>query len=328
MQAQEVTTSQWTHIQKRTADWCPNCGTWGWDFKEQIIADYADQPVLIWSAHYSGGLANPTSQELASNYGGNGQPLFFVDGANILLNSGNSAEKLTLVQQSVELNSGFPAFYGSGADATYDGTTISVNAKAQLFEPSGDSPLHLGLYLMRKATTANQASVGQNAVHKNLVVNHFGDDVFGPQIVASNGAAGSEYTVTAELELPNEDISNYNVVSIIWASINGQYQFANANVHEISLSSSVDNDLLQAAKLSVSQVLQGTVELGIVSDVAAESAQVAIYDMSGNLVTTQAARIAEGNNQLTVSTPDLASGMYIVNLAIGKKNVSERFVVR
>jgi len=328
MQAQEVSTSQWTHVQKRTADWCPMCGTWGWDFKEELIDKYSNESVLVWSAHHSGGLANETSEALASNYGGSGQPLFFVDGANIQLNSGNGAQKLETVQQSVDLNSGFPAFYGSGATATYDGTVISVTAKAELFEASGDSPLHLGLYLMRKETVASQASRADNSIHKNLVVNHFGDEVFGQQIVQNNGQPGEVYEVTAQLELPNEDISNYSLVSIIWSFIDGKYQFANANINEISMVSSTSTDLLQEANVAVTQVSNTGVQLAISSTIATDQAQLAIYDLTGQMVTTTSTGIVQGDNAITVNTPTMTPGMYIVNLAVGKKNISERFVVR
>jgi hypothetical protein len=52
----EVPATQKSLITKRTADWCPLCGGWGWPFFRQLILDNSNKAVLI-AAHYSGALS-------------------------------------------------------------------------------------------------------------------------------------------------------------------------------------------------------------------------------------------------------------------------------
>ena len=34
---QEVSSKNWTLVHERTADWCPFCGTYGWEMKTRIF---------------------------------------------------------------------------------------------------------------------------------------------------------------------------------------------------------------------------------------------------------------------------------------------------
>ena len=45
--SQEVMEVQQTLLTKRTATWCPYCGTWGWGFFEDLIEDNEEKAVLI-----------------------------------------------------------------------------------------------------------------------------------------------------------------------------------------------------------------------------------------------------------------------------------------
>ena len=83
VQSQTVSTKNWTLIHERTASWCPYCGTWGWDMKDRILTEFADEEVIFMAVHHSGDLTNPVAQQFGDNFGGFGQPIFFVDGVNI-----------------------------------------------------------------------------------------------------------------------------------------------------------------------------------------------------------------------------------------------------
>ena len=60
--AQQVAQVQRSIVTKRTADWCPNCGTYGWTYFKDAIEQNGDKAVFI-AAHYSGGLAAPAANE-------------------------------------------------------------------------------------------------------------------------------------------------------------------------------------------------------------------------------------------------------------------------
>jgi len=327
--AQEVSTDQWTHLQKRTATWCPFCGQFGWDFKELMLDTYKDENVLIWNTHLSNSdLGNPTATALVSNYGGSGQPQFFLEGQNLFVSSGNQAAKAEIVAQTVELNSGFPAFYGTSALATYDGNTISVTAKAKFFEGGNTLPVHLGVYLMRKETVAFQSQQGPDAVHKNVVVNHFTDNVFGEVASAAGAVADEEYILEATLELPGEDISNYVVVPIVWGQENGDvdYRFYNADVVDIAMSTDVTENFLADTDISIVNA-GGQVILADINSAGGYNGVVSVVDMTGKVVLTQQENIVSGSNSVSIQLPALPSGMYILNVSNGKQSKSERFIM-
>ena len=327
--AQEISTDQWTHIQKRTATWCPFCGLFGWEFKELMIDTYKDDNVLIWSTHLSSSdLANPTATALVNNYGGSGQPLFFLEGQNLFVSSGNQADKAELVRQTVELNSGFPAFYGTSALATYDGNTISVTAKAKFFEGGNTLPVHLAVYLMRKETVAFQSQQGPNALHRNVVVNHFTDNVFGEVASASGAVAGEEYTLESTLEFPGEDITNYVVVPVVWGEENGDvdYRFYNADVVDIVMSTDVNESFLTDTDVKIMNA-GGDVILADINSNESYDGILSIVDMTGKVVLSEQKGIVSGSNSVSIQLPSLPSGMYILNVSNGKQSKSERFLM-
>ena len=66
--AQVVSTKNWTLIHERTASWCPYCGTWGWDMKEQILNKFANENSVFMAVHYSGDLLNPVAEKFGENF--------------------------------------------------------------------------------------------------------------------------------------------------------------------------------------------------------------------------------------------------------------------
>jgi hypothetical protein len=100
--AQVVSTKNWTLIHERTASWCPYCGTWGWDMKEQILNKFANENSVFMAVHYSGDLLNPVAEKFGENFVGAGQPLFYVDGFNIGVNSGNISTKISETQAEID----------------------------------------------------------------------------------------------------------------------------------------------------------------------------------------------------------------------------------
>ncbi|HMP29618.1 MAG TPA: hypothetical protein PKD85_08450, partial [Saprospiraceae bacterium] len=65
---------------KKTADWCPFCGTYGWSFFRKVKEQSQDLPSIMIAMHYSGGLINTTAVDLNANFSGPGQPVFFDNG--------------------------------------------------------------------------------------------------------------------------------------------------------------------------------------------------------------------------------------------------------
>ena len=252
--------------------------------------------------------------------------MFFVDGGNIGLNSGNGAAKLQEVKNHVEGFSAFPAFYGCAATATYDGTNINVTAKAEFFEASTGTPIYLAVYLLRNETVANQASIGSSAVHKNLVIDHFTDNVFGELLTDQATDAGAEFTIEASIEMPGIDISNYTVVPVIWGELEaGKYSFFNTSKAPISMSTSVSDSYLTEASLKITEVTNVGATAHINASAAMSGVLVSIFDTAGQKVGAITVDLSVGVNTVTVPFSDLSTGMYIMNVSSGKQNVSRQF---
>lgn len=84
---------------KVTATWCPNCGNWGWEYMETMKDMFATGDAVVLGAHFSGDLANPTSEWFADNLNSVGQPKFYVNNERITVSSGNWSTK---VQETVD----------------------------------------------------------------------------------------------------------------------------------------------------------------------------------------------------------------------------------
>jgi len=330
--AQEVSDKQWMHMQKRTADWCSVCGMRGWDFQESLFNEFGDKDVLIWSTHIaSSGLTNPTSLALVNNYGGSGQPVFFRDGANIGLNNNNAAEKIEEIRQLVDFNESFPAFFGCASLASYDGTSINAGSKAKLFVDSEQSVIRMGVYLMKKETVAFQSQQGNNAVHKNLVVDHLTDDTFGPVIVNGDGVAGNEYEINSSIEIgANIDPTEHNVVTVLWSYIpeTDNFQFLNAHVAEISNSVSTKDAIETNTSIAVSASNKFDVVIAIESDEAYPNSTVSIYDTNGKLVADKKLNILKAKTSTSFDLGNNPAGLYILNITAGTETVSKQFYLK
>jgi len=98
-------------ISKRTADWCPNCGNWGWSFKKAMLEEISTEEATILALHHSGGLANPTSIAITEAVGGSGQPRFYLNNQDMGASSGNWNDKLEEVKTDVaNMNMEIPDF--------------------------------------------------------------------------------------------------------------------------------------------------------------------------------------------------------------------------
>lgn len=322
---QELSDKQWVHIQKRTADWCPNCGTWGWAFKQSLLENYVDKPVLIWSAHHSGGLANETSKAVAGFYPAQGQPVFFFNGTNLRVNNTNTGDKLneTIVAADAVLD--WSPFSICGADAFYDGSTITVNAKAKAIDDGGLYPTYLASYLMRKTLVSSQSGQGSEAVHTNLIMDQFTEEAKGKLISDDGFPKDSEFTMEGTVDIENIDLDDYSVVTIIWTDIDGTMTFVNASVNKINLLSDVDEDYLTGSSISVRDLGDNTLALDIESPIDATEAAVTISAINGQQVAYQSTDLVAGRQSVSIRTQDLSSGIYVVTLTANKKSISTQF---
>ena len=71
---------------------------------EGLIDENSDKAVYF-AAHYSGELLNETAKAITDNFGGAGQPIFYLNQTDLFVNSGNVSTKLA--EAKAEVNSRF-----------------------------------------------------------------------------------------------------------------------------------------------------------------------------------------------------------------------------
>jgi len=339
MNAQEISTDQWYLITKKTADWCPLCGQWGWTFKQNMIEDQAGKPTVIWSAHHSGGLKTATSAAIIDNFpSAGGQPVFYVNNDNWGVSNGNISSKRDELNQYLQDLSSFPAFAGVGSSAVFDGTKITNTARvkflADLEADADGGEYWLASYLVDDLLVAFQSQQGDNAQHQNILLHSFnGDNHFGENIVNGSVVADQEFLVEGELDFSGDtDIPNYadgySVVTILWAKVGNSLTPFNLNKQLVSGLSSA-NDLLENVSISAFHLGTGQVDLNVKSDKAMSNVTINLFDINGRVVSTKSnVTINEGTNQVILDAQDLTLGTYIVNIQSELGNKSLKVSVR
>jgi len=319
--AQEISTEQWTMVTKKTADWCPNCGQWGWDFKNNLIADFENQNVVLWAAHHDGGLETPTSKAVIDNMPSNGQPVFYINLDNMSVFNSNRDAKRDEFGIIVESLNGFEAIVGVGSEAIYDsGTqTITNTSRAKFLVDSDAVDYYLASYLVDDQLIASQSGQGNNAMHSNILLHSFnGVDHFGVNVAQSGASADDEYFVDGILDFSGESdvpdyADGYSVVTILWYFVDGNYTPINLNRQPIAELVSTD-DVLHDVSVAAFHLGAGQVRLNITSEVNIDDATISLFDIQGRTLGSTKASIATGDNTIQLNTQDLPLGTYLVNV--------------
>lgn len=327
--AQEISEEQWALITKKTADWCPLCGQFGWTFKNYLLEDYAEEPVIFWMAHYSGDLMTPTAKAITDNLGSSGQPIFFVNNDNMGVGSSNLNAKRDEVAIVVDFLLGQLPFAGVGTTATFDGEKITTTSRAKFLLNLEGGEYWLASYLVDDELIAPQASQGSTAVHENILLHAFsGTDYFGENITSGSVAANEEFTIEGELDFSGEEnipdyADGYSVVTVLWGVAGGKFTPINLNRQPVTASVST-KDILNNVDITAFHLGAGQVSLNITSAQKIDNASIQLFNINGQVVATKNnINITSGENQVVVEAQDLAMGTYIavVESEIGSRSI-------
>lgn len=335
MNAQEVSDQQWSLVTKKTADWCPFCGQWGWTFKNNITEDQQDKPVVVWAAHHSGGLETPTSSAIIANIPSSGQPVFFINNDNMGVFSSNISAKRDEFNILLESLSSFEPFGGVGSTAVFDGEKITNTAKAKFFVDLEGGDYWLASYLVDDVLVAYQSSQGSNAEHTGILMHSFnGTNYFGESIQNGSVTANQEFLVEGELDFSGDnnipDYSDgYSVVTILWARLpDGEYTTVNLNKQPVTGAVSTE-DVLNDVDITAFHTTGGQIDLSIESGIALDNVQVNLFDINGRTISTlNSINLVSGTNRLSLDTQELTLGTYIVNINSDKGSRSIKVSVR
>lgn len=314
----EATSDQYTILAKRSADWCPLCGGYGWNMLAGVLDRLEDERLIPFSYHYSGGLKNDASEALGDYLGGNGQPLFFLNTDDINVNSGNINAKIDEVFETTAALNSFSAFAGVGIDTYLNGAgdelTVYANVK---FFASLEGEYYLGLYLIQDNYVATQAGQGNDAVHKNLLTHSFFDEAGGRLIANGAVTPTDDFNYEATLAVTDDMVSeqDMSVIGIIWNKTTNGFFFFNAGIDkEVSIASSTKNVELANVTMKAFQNAN-QLNINITAENQINKASLQVVNMNGQVVysnNTLNTIDAEYNTNIDIN--QWTSGTYIVQL--------------
>ncbi len=325
--AQTVTETQTTLISKKSADWCPKCGTYGWSFTEKLIKQAAGLDLIFWSVHHSGGLATPTSQALATNFGGFGQPEFYLntDADDLQVTSNNVDAKVAETVGYISDLSLLGASVFMGSEATLKGKVLTAKTKVKFPDEVESGEYFVGTYLVKKNLVWTQASIGPNAVHHSVLDKSLTADYFGAKIAKAPVAKNTELSTTAtldELILHNGKLEDTKIVTVLWNKVaSGKYIFINARETAIVLdnTSAIDDPSKDALDFET-VIAPQTVQLTIKGDVS--NPIIAMYDVNGKEVSFNINK--SGSNTFQMENIQACSGSYFIQVSDGSKRKTKQ----
>ena len=224
----EVPQQKYSLVTKRTATWCPHCGNWGWTLFENLLADNSSKALMI-AAHYSGDLMNPTASAITSNFGGFGQPLFYLGNENQGVSSSNIDDKREEIKSKINDAFNSSPTAQTGMLLVNNGDQLDVYTKTRFFQ-NADGDYYVGVYLIEKTVMHYQSGQGQDADHKNVLRDHLTEDTFGKLISEGSISAGAESSFQVSYPLDGTyDLGNIRIATILWKKDGGSYKVVNTN---------------------------------------------------------------------------------------------------
>jgi|GEM_PF-1845458 len=313
-------------ISKKTATWCPNCGTWGWDFKLAILEEISAEDATIVALHHSGDLANETSIAVTDAIGGAGQPVFFLNNTNLNASSGNWSGKLDELKTNVEaMNSEIPAFGVElhaypGASANEIVTEIALHVNQAV-----EGEYYIATYLVTNNIVNNQAGNSQSAEHKKILLDEFSGSPFGREIGNGPILEGViDFSITTTFEsLPD---ASTDVAVVIWQKDGDEYGVVNTAVIEgVELLSS--NDDVNWVTDASSYYAQNLINVSLQSEEVIGEYKINILSTNGQIVKSVSNTTFENTLELQLDASALPSGNYFINMVSSKGIWSDKVVV-
>jgi hypothetical protein len=227
-QSVDIPQTQRVVIVKKTADWCPNCGQWGWTLFNQLVTDQAER-ATVFAAHYSGGLSNAVATAIAANLPGASQPRFYVNQSDMNANSGNGTTVRNQVNVQVDNAGQQSPVAQTGILATYEGNRLFIRTRTRLFQNWTDGELFLGVYLIERSFTGNQSGQGANAQHKQLLRSVVRGEWYGVPILSGSSTDGLLPEMADTVTLGNLSPQNLEIATILWRRNGNGFAVVNTN---------------------------------------------------------------------------------------------------
>lgn len=304
-------------VSKVTATWCPNCGSWGWNYFEALRDIYTSNPdVCLIGVHHSGDLLNPTSNWFSGNLDNFYQPEFYVNNEQIDVLSFNWNQKVAELEERVsayQMESSFVNFDFIKA-YTESGEIICKLAFGPTNKSDGD--YYFGVYVFENNVANFQSSRGME-MHPNVLRDVMSDNFYGDLYVGANQSAGSrELEFLMDID-PEWDEDELGLVAIMWREDNGRYILQNARaIYNLSLLSSQEE--IQADMITVSYLPNG---IRLQSNLE-EKTEYQLFSPAGQLLEASAL-----TGQYIINTEAYPAGLYVLHLRNGNRVLTKQLAI-
>lgn len=240
-QAIEVPQTQNSILTKKTAQWCPPCGGWAWNFYEDMITEDPAN-VLLMTAQIPGGsssasikIETETSGAITNNFGsGSSRPLIYLNNDNQgVLSQNVSAKKADILTKISDYAAQIPVVQ-TGLKAEFTPTELVISTSSKFFQPANGN-YSLGIYSITKSIVADQAGQsGNSGEHKNVIGDELTGKPFGNIFVTGEIVEGRE--IAGQISVPLAELPELNnlvVATIIWEEKDGDYTMINTNFTDV-----------------------------------------------------------------------------------------------
>jgi hypothetical protein len=331
-QSVDIPQTQRVVIVKKTADWCPNCGQWGWTLFNQLVTDQAER-ATVFAAHYSGGLSNAVATAIAANLPGASQPRFYVNQSDMNANSGNGTTVRNQVNVQVDNAGQQSPVAQTGILATYEGNRLFIRTRTRLFQNWTDGELFLGVYLIERSFTGNQSGQGANAQHKQLLRSVVRGEWYGVPILSGSSTDGLLPEMADTVTLGNLSPQNLEIATILWRRNGNGFAVVNTNsTRNITELVSATNDPAVFPGIAF-VVAPNRLESNSVARITLAEAQplvnISVFNIGGqHLTTIYDSALGSGSFEFPLEhLLGLPSGVYIVKLRVEDQQHIQRVVV-
>ena len=302
-------------LTKVTATWCPNCGTWGWDYMEEMKAMYAnDSKVTLLGVHHSGDLRNNVSSWFADNLDFFYQPVFFHNNSDLNVTRNNWEDKVGemagLIEDFASGNSSAEIGFNS-AYIMNNEIHCSVNIDAS---KKSNAEFYLAVYVFENNVVNNQASQGL-AMHPNVLRDVMSDNNYGDLIDTGNAGIQTEFSMPVD---PSWNGDNLGLLAILWNVENNSFVLQNSgSIHNIGLLSSSE-EVLDGEDIKIAYLPNGfRLNTG-----DQDEYQLYFYNANAQLLQQQ-----KFINETQLETSNLPAGLYSVHLRKGDKVYTQQVFV-
>ena len=322
--SQSYSFSQKTLITKRTATWCPNCGTWGWDFAKAI--EELDNPnaVLI-RAHYSGDLQSQVSIDITGNFNAVYQPEFYINEDRITVGSTTWQDKVEEFEEQIDENATLEANVSTSAYSYINNDEVTVTASST-FLKEAEGEFYLAAYLLENGVINNQASRGADAVHNRVLRASFTDSSFGNKIMSGTVEEGYYYAYSSDLKPGGEDLADrdFEILIVVWKKEEGVYKVENVHVSKIGETTDVQEMEAPISNINIYQVQEKLV-IQFDQQENMNNSRIQLFSVGGQKIKDNVLNSKYGSNEHILDIGNLAKKqIYIVK--IGDAFVTKMFV--